>query len=486
MTLKELIAARWSEVEDLTKTYERARARQEGIITTARDQGRDDLTKLEATEYDGLREQAEDAYKRREVALTNLHELESAQADEERIGEEEAQEQRTEAQPSTPTPSAPPARRGYDKQARVGQEPRTYAAESDPKGVKFLRDVASSHLNRGDYDAAERLQRHMQEEKVERGEQNLQNQMRAAGTGAFAGLVVPQYLTDMYAPAAKALRPFADAINKHDLPESGMTVNISRITTSTSVATQSSENAAVSETNIDDTLLTVNVKTAAGQQTLSRQALERGTAVEEVTIEDLMSSWATNIDSSLINDATTGLSDASTAIAYTDATPTAAELYPKILAATAASEAALLARAYPDLAVMHSRRWYWMQSQLTSTWPLFQQSTAPNQTAGTVDNASSYGSGFRGRLPSGLAVIVDNNVPTSEGTNEDEIYVLPSREAHLWEDPNAPFFIRAEQPAIASLGVVFVLYSYYAYTFGRYPLGFQKIGGTGLITPAFA
>jgi hypothetical protein len=61
-------------------------------------------------------------------------------------------------------------------------------------------------------------------------------------------------------------------------------VNISRITTATSVAIQSSELTAVSATSIDDTLLSENVQTFAGQATLSRQAIERGTAVEEVTL----------------------------------------------------------------------------------------------------------------------------------------------------------------------------------------------------------
>jgi hypothetical protein len=74
--------------------------------------------------------------------------------------------------------------------------------------------------------------------------------------------VVPQYLTDMYAPKVQAMRPFADICNKHDLPPDGMTVNISRITTGTSTALQATENVAVSETDIDDTLLTENVQTA--------------------------------------------------------------------------------------------------------------------------------------------------------------------------------------------------------------------------------
>ena len=68
-------------------------------------------------------------------------------------------------------------------------------------------------------------------------------------------------------------------MTKLPLPSQGMTVNISRITTATSVALQASENTAVSNTDIDDTILTENVQTAAGQQTLSRQALDRGTGI---------------------------------------------------------------------------------------------------------------------------------------------------------------------------------------------------------------
>jgi hypothetical protein len=44
--------------------------------------------------------------------------------------------------------------------------------------------------------------------------------------------------------------------------------------------------------------------------------------------------------------------------------------------------------------------------------------------------------------------------------------------------------IRAEQPAAASLGVLFVVYGYFAYTHARYSHA-QKIAGTGLIAPSF-
>lgn len=363
---------------------------------------------------------------------------------------------------------------------RVGQEERTYRADSDKTGRNFLLDVGRSFL--GDQAANARLARHMVEENVERGGQL----ERAAGTGAFAGLVVPQFLTDLYAPAAKANRPFANVCNQHELPNEGMVVNISRVTTQTTAALQGSENDAVSETDMDDTLLSIPVQTASGQQTLSRQALERGTGVEGVMLDDLFRSYHTRLDTTLINQGTTGLSAVASTIAYTDASPTVAELYPKTIEALAAVEASLLDQDPSDnIAVMHSRRWYMIQGALGTSQPLVQQ---PGITAETLANnyAVAYGSGFRGILPNGTPVIVDNNIVTNlgVGTNQDEIYIGSRREFHLWEDPSAPMMIRAEQTKAASLGVLFVVYGYFAYTHSRYAHA-QKIGGTGLVTPTF-
>ena len=115
-----------------------------------------------------------------------------------------------------------------------------------------------------DYNANKRLAEHQEVSK------------RDVGTGAFAGLVVPQYLVDDYAPLARAGANFYNAVPKRDLPAYGNKVEISRITTGSAAAEQASENAAVQETNMDDTLLTVNVDTIAGQQDVSKQALERG------------------------------------------------------------------------------------------------------------------------------------------------------------------------------------------------------------------
>lgn len=425
-----------------------------------------DLTEDAVAERVQARDAADAEVTRREKALA---ELEAEQAREEELAKLQARI----------TPAAPPPER-RTATTRVGAEPRTYRQDEDPKGARFERDVAAAWL--GDYEAQQRLARHMAEERVERAEYL----SRAVGTGAFAGLVVPQYLTDMYAPAVAARRPFADAIRSHGLPAEGMTVEISRITTSTSAALQATQNSAVSEQNVDDTLLSIPVQTAAGQQTISRQAIERGTGIEAVVLDDLFRRYATVLDNTLINQASTGLSAVATAVTYTDASPTAAAAYPKIIEGLAGVEAALLDQASGEnIAVMHSRRWYWLQSQLSDEWPMITQPGVVAQTLG-ANFGEVYGRGIRGVLPNGTPVIVDNNIATNlgSGTDEDEIYLVDRNECHLWEDPSAPMFIRAEQPAAASLGVLLVVWGYFAYTHARYAHA-QKVSGTGLVTPTF-
>jgi hypothetical protein len=459
MTLEQLIAQARTALDTAIATRQRE---QDALMALRSD---DNLTEDAVTTQVTARDAADAEVTRRQDALA---ELESEQAREVELA---ALSVRT-----VPAAHRAPA---YDQVARVGQEERTYRPDQDRRGSTFERDVAAAFI--GDYEAQARLSRHMAEERVERG---AQIEERAAGTGAFAGLVVPQYLTDLYAPAAAARRPFADAIRGHDLPPQGMTVNLSRITTPTSVALQTSENAAVAEVDIDDTLMTINVQTNAGQQTLSRQAIERGSGVEPVVLDDLFRRYSTTLDATLLNQATNGLTNVATPVAFS--TGGAAALYPKVLEGLSGVEAALLDQTSGEnIAVMHSRRWYWMQNSLSSTWPLISQPGIAAQMAGT-NLGTTYGSGVRGTLPNGTPVIVDNNIGTAygAGTNEDEIYLVDRNECHLWEDPNAPMYIRAEQPKLANLGVLMVVYGYFAYTHARYAQA-RKVSGAGLVTPVF-
>lgn len=470
------------ELEAAQRTRDKAVAEVKYILKAAGDNGQANLSKADSDRVDDLftaRDKAKASITGIEVKLEAARRAKAEEL-------ETAELQRESRETGVPRPA-------HDRQAtmHVGREERTYRPDTDRKGTVFLRDVARAFLF-NDAEAQHRLAQHMAEERVERA----QYLTRAAGdstTGNWAGLTVPQYLTDMYAPATAALRPFADVCNHHDLPESGMTINISRVTSPTAVAAPGSElpagGVADNTPGIGDTLLTENVQTAAGQVTLSRQAIDRGTGIEEVTMQDLYRRYATNLDSTLLNQATTGLSALAlgTQTAYTSGAPVVTGLYPKILGATAAVEAALLAQAIPSHVIMHSRRWWWMTSQLVASWPLINSQGIPEHAGGTLVPNIGYNGGIRGHLPSGLGVVVDNNVVTNlgAGTNQDEIYVIPRDECHLWEDPSAPVFLRAEQPAAPRLGVLLVLYGYFAYTFRRYVGAMQSVGGTGLTTPAF-
>ncbi|MGW4852216.1 phage major capsid protein [Streptomyces sp. NPDC004288] len=460
MTLAQLIA----QARDALTAAIAVRQREQDALVALRSDP--NLTEAAVTERVTARDTADAEVSTRQAALD---ELLAEQAREEEIAALSAR--------VTPAATRAPA---YDRVARVGAEERTYRPDEDRRGAGFQGDVLGAFL--GDYEASARLARHMQEERVERG-----TQIRAVGTGAFAGLVIPQYLTDMYAPLARANRPFADACRRRPLPAQGMTVEISRVTTGSSVDNQTAENAAVADQDMDDTALSIPVRTAAGQQTASRQSIERGSGVEDVILDDLFRAYGSRLDSTMLNAATVGLSNVATAVAYTDASPTTAELYPKVIEGLSGVEAALLDQASGDnLAVMHSRRWYWMQNAMGASYPLITQPGVVAQTLG-ANYAEAYGRGVRGILPNGTPVIVDNNIATNlgAGTNEDEIHLVDRQECHLWEDPDAPVYIRAEQPKAGNLGVVMVVYGYYAFTFQRQPHA-RKIAGTGLITPVFA
>ncbi|MCX4904598.1 hypothetical protein [Streptomyces sp. NBC_00878] len=469
------LADRISQVETARDNARRSKdiAQQQinAILDSAQRAGRSDLTQEEDREVTRLMEAKDASVIEARNAGRDLEQLRAVQIEEIEYGKR--------ANQITPTNVR---RLAYDQIMRVGREERTYRPDHDPNGRAFLSDISRQFLF-GDPGAQERLARHMAEEQTERG----QYLSRAVGTGAFTGLTVPQYLTEQFAPATTSLRPFADAAcNLHPLPAQGMTIELSRITTSSSAAIQTSQNTAVSEQDMDDTPLSIPVQTAAGQQTVSRQAIERGSGIDDVTMQDLFNRVATTLDSTLLNQASTGLTNVASATAYTDASPTAAELWPKIQGAASTVEATLLNMGYATHAVMHSRRWNWLSSQVGSTWPFVSTSGMPVNSGGlTLTN--EYGPVVRAKLSSGILVVIDNNIATNlGGGTEDEIYVVPRNECHLWEDPAAPMFIRAEQPAAASLGVLLVAYAYFGYTFQRYPSGaMAKVGGTGLVTPTF-
>ncbi len=363
---------------------------------------------------------------------------------------------------------------------KIVSEPRTYTPES---GNSFIADAFNAQF-RNDYAANERLQRHTREESIER---------RDVGTANFAGLVIPQYLVDLAAPFARAGRPTADfATNKHALPAAGMTLNISRMTTGTSTAIQASENSPVSETNADDTLLTIDVRTIAGQQDLSKQVIERGTGVDAFVVQDLIRSWHTTLDNQILNgDGTSGTilgldaQPGKNVVTYTEASPSVANLYPKLADAYQQIQTGVFMN--PTHWVMHPRRLAFLLSAVDQQdRPLVLPAlNGPMNAVATGAGAVSYGNS--GYTMMGLPIIADANVRTNAGAggDEDRIYCVTAPELHLWEQAGSPFALSFDATGAGSLTVKSVVYGYSAFSAGRYPAALSVIAGTGLVAPTF-
>jgi len=288
--------------DNVVERRDAVKAEMDAILEAVAAESRTDLTEEETTKVDALVEESR--------ALDEKIEKLTAQA----TADAKASEARA-AVKAVVTPVGG---------TTVTREARTYSPEAE---VSFVKDAFNAQF-KNDYAAQERLARHTKEETIER---------RAVGTSAFAGLVIPQYLVDLAAPFARAGRPTADfATSKHTLPAAGMSLEISRMTTGTSTAIQETQNTAVSLTDPDDTLLSIPVRTIAGQADLSRQAVERGTGIDTFVVADLIRSWHTTVDAQVLNGTGsngqfTGIRNAGgNAVTYTATTPTTALLYSKL------------------------------------------------------------------------------------------------------------------------------------------------------------
>jgi HK97 family phage major capsid protein len=362
-------------------------------------------------------------------------------------------------------------------EVRVGDEPLTY---SETSGRSFFRDLYASQFHH-DPSAQGRIARHSAEMDVEH---------RDGTTASYAGLVVPNYLVQLAAELARAGRPFANLCTPMPLPGSGMTLNISRVTTGSTAAVQATENSAVSEQDIDDTLLTIDVRTIAGQQDISRQALDRGEGIDALIMADLSSAIATALDEGcLYGDGTsgallglnniTGKND----VVYTDASPTVAEFYPKLLDAIQQINSNRFAG--PDLIVMHPRRAAWLQAAVADSRPLVLPQVNVPQNAMGVGPTSGYGS--FGLQVAGIPVVVDANIKTNTGagSNQDSVFVVRRADMLLFESAGAPQMVRMDQTLGGQLTVKMVAFQYAAAVFGRYPAAISQVMGTGLVTPSF-
>ncbi|MFD7746709.1 phage major capsid protein [Streptomyces sp. NPDC059698] len=358
----------------------------------------------------------------------------------------------------------------------VTSEPETYRKGGQQS---YFRDLYRA-TQKGDTAAAERLQRNDREVM----------EQRAVTTtdGSMGEFVPPLWMVNDYVALARAGRVAADRVRHQPLPAGTDSISLPKVASGTAVAEQAAQNTSVQNTDATLTSVTASVATIAGQQTVPQQLLDQSPInVDSILLADLAADYAVKLDTFVLTNnaankrgllAVPGVN----AVTYTDATPTTAELYPKVADGIQLIHTNRLMPA--DTILMHPRRWAWFTAQVdTQGRPLVVPVTnMPQNALAAMEGVNSEG--FVGTLQ-GLPVYVDPNIPTGlgAGTNEDRILILRADDVILFEgSPRAEVFreTKADQ-----LSVLLRFFNYAALHSERYPKSISVLAGTGLIAPTF-
>ena len=358
--------------------------------------------------------------------------------------------------------------------AVVTNEPKTY----DERGANsFVRDMIFAST-RNDQGSWSRLNRHMDEVRVEN---------RAVGRtdGAIGEFVAPLWLLDAYAGQARAGLATASLFTQQELPANTDSISIPRITTGTSTAFQSADNATVSNTDMATSTVTAPVRTLAGYQDVSIQLLEQSglsAGLDQLVFKDLIADSDRALNTAVLNnaDGTSGTiqgvyNAAGTSVTWTEATPTGANGQKAIAQAISQIVSARFDR--PDYIVVAPATWYWLASSVDSNGRPIVVPTAngPQNASGLVTDPGVAG-GVAGSIH-GISVVVDPTMALVS-TTQSPIIVGKFSDSYLYS--SAPKFLVAQDVLSGSLGVRFVMRKYVALAH-RYAKSYATITGTGTV-----
>lgn len=373
---------------------------------------------------------------------------------------------------------------------KVGNEPVTYR-RNGPHSLftDLFRVTANPGMHAA---AAERLARHQREMEFHRalktGDLPADAKFDLSSTDSAGGyLVAPLWLQEQFVTLARAGRVTADTLGPRPLPPNTDSINLPRMSTGTAVANQS-DGGGVQETDAVFDTIAGDVKTVAGMQDVSQQLVDRGVpGIDEVIFADLAKALAVNLDTAVINSATSnnlGLLQVSgiNSITFTSATPTVALLYPKL--ADAIRQVHENVFVPPTAIFMHPRRWAFILAGLDGQNRPLITPYAPQNAAGDFGGVVSQG--LVGSVQ-GVNVYTDPNIPTTLGasTNEDRIIVVAADECFLYEEGSGPFLETFRDVGSGTLTVRFRLHQYWAQINSRRPKAISVVSGTGLVSPTF-
>ena len=241
--------------------------------------------------------------------------------------------------------------------------------QTGPARRSFLADVMAVSTPGADIDgsAAARLSSHADEMRNSGLEARTSLDTTVGNAGGFAP---PAYLISQYAEYARPAAVTTNLIPQYDL--TAPTINIPKITVGSTMSTQSSQNAALTESDIQDEYLTQTAVTLGIKEVASRQLLDLAVpGLDAVLFRDLAAGHAAFLDNAILNGTgsptLTGLLQQSSL--ETIAIPTANSVVQNIYAGLAQALRYIAVNRYlPATAiVMSPSRWYGMLSETDTT-----------------------------------------------------------------------------------------------------------------------
>jgi HK97 family phage prohead protease/HK97 family phage major capsid protein len=279
--------------------------------------------------------------------------------------------------------------------------------------------------------------------KAAMGDDEARRVVRAAdGTDTNTGLTLAPHLNE-FATNTISGRPAVDAVSKGVLPASGMSFTLPKISTAPTI-TLEAENGALGGTEMASSYITVDVKKAAGIQTISWELLDRSSpAFYDQLIRELNDAYAKYTDTAMV---------AAFTASGTQATATAATIAG--LKSYIAKEVPAAYAASGKFATNLVANTAWWETILgsddTTNRPLF-TAAQPSNAPGNVSGQSITGQVL------GLNLSVDPHMSVTTLIDESAFIVAPES-FRYYEAPKTTLQVQA----LANGQLQVAVYGYYA------------------------
>lgn len=317
-------------------------------------------------------------------------------------------------------------------------------------------------------------------------------ELRAMDTTAGSGgsFATPVYFVQLYAPWVEFGRAFINQCTINPLPEYGMTVFMPALSGGAGVASQSTQNTAIQETDPTAGYLSNNLTTEAGQVTLSQQIIDRAGpnfAFDQMVFDQLRRDYNAKVDLYALNQ-TLGTSGVGS-VPYTGsfaltAASGASSFRTKVAAAKVNTISTVGTVTTATHLYLQQARWEFIDAYTDTTGRPLVPGTQAGQFnagvyAGTGDPTVEGDTGFK---MAGLGVFSDGSIPNSGTTTQDQAIVARMSEIYVWE--GTPVTRTVPQTLANNLSVLLQLYNYITLIV-RYPKAVQVITGTAMTPPSF-